>query len=120
MIVNLITNAYHAMEINASGELHLTTAADTATGRVKMEIRDNGCGIPESIRAKIFDPFFTTKPVGKGTGLGLSVSYGIIQELGGAIEVESPVPLPDKTAAPGTLFRLWLPISGETAAVRNL
>ena len=120
VIVNLITNAYHAMEVNPSGELHLITAADAATGRVKVEIRDNGCGIPEPIRAKIFDPFFTTKPVGKGTGLGLSVSYGIIQELGGTIEVESPVPLPDKTTAPGTLFRLWLPVSGEAAAVRNL
>ena len=119
VIVNLINNAHHAMEGQGMGELDLCTGYDAATGRVKIEIRDNGGGIPESIKAKIFDPFFTTKPVGKGTGLGLSVSYGIIQEHGGTIEVESPVAGTGDNAGPGTLFRLWLPVSREIAIVND-
>jgi signal transduction histidine kinase len=66
-------------------------------------VQDTGTGISgENIR-KIYDPFFTTKAAGKGTGLGLSVSYGIIQEHGGSISVES------KTGV-GTSFRLELPL----------
>ncbi|MDZ7618882.1 MAG: ATP-binding protein, partial [Patescibacteria group bacterium] len=53
------------------------------------DLSDTGCGISEDIVDKIFDPFFSTKPVGKGTGLGLSVSLGIVQQHGGAMEVDS-------------------------------
>jgi signal transduction histidine kinase len=119
VIVNLINNAHHAMEAKGGGELLLGTGVDRDRGLVRIEVRDSGDGIPEPIKARIFDPFFTTKPVGKGTGLGLSVSYGIIQEHGGTIEVESPVIGPDNTRIPGTLFRLLLPFAGETAAVRD-
>lgn len=58
-------------------------------GRISISIRDTGGGIPESAGARLFEPFFTTKEMGKGTGLGLSVSYGIIQDMGGTIEVEN-------------------------------
>lgn len=119
VIVNLINNAHHAMEAKGGGELLLATGVDRQRERVRIEVRDTGDGIPEHIKARIFEPFFTTKPVGKGTGLGLSVSYGIIQEHGGTIEVESPVIGPNNAKIPGTLFRLLLPFAGETAAVRE-
>ena len=91
VFVNLVNNAHHAMEKQGAGDLFLITRYDPVTHEVIATVQDTGHGVPEKIRAKIFDPFFTTKSVGKGTGLGLSVSYGIIQDHGGKIEVESPV-----------------------------
>jgi signal transduction histidine kinase len=70
---------------------------------VIVEIEDNGCGIPPENLPRLFDPFFTTKPVGQGTGLGLSVSYGIIRDHGGAIEVDSAL-------GRGSTFRILLPV----------
>lgn len=110
VFVNFVNNAHHAMEAGDGGDLFLSTHYDEARHLVVATVRDTGHGISEDVLAKIFDPFFTTKPVGKGTGLGLSVSYGIIQEHGGVIEVESPV----QTATgetPGTAFHVKLPAS---------
>jgi len=59
--------------------------------RVQVRIEDNGAGIPVEIQNKIFDPFFTTKPVGRGTGLGLAVSYRIIEQHGGTVQISSQV-----------------------------
>lgn len=70
---------------------------------VWIEVADTGSGIPPEILSKIFDPFFTTKPIGKGTGLGLSLSYGIIKQHNGTLEVSSEV-------GKGTTFRITLPI----------
>jgi len=117
VIVNLINNAHHAMEGQGRGELLLRTGHDPLAAKVIIEVQDNGHGIPEAIKTKIFDPFFTTKPVGKGTGLGLSVSYGIIQEHGGTIEIESPIPGSENNLLLGTLFRLIFPVAKETASV---
>jgi two-component system, NtrC family, sensor kinase len=119
VVVNLINNAHHAMEKIDEGRLLLRTRWDAEKAKVIAEVRDNGHGIPEHIKARIFDPFFTTKPVGKGTGLGLSVSYGIIQEHNGTIEIESPVSGPGHTLLPGALFRLVLPVAMEAAAVKK-
>ena len=57
----------------------------------KISIKDTGNGIDEKTSQKLFDPFFTTREVGQGTGLGLSISYGIIEQHGGTIEVNSKV-----------------------------
>ena len=68
-------------------------------------MRDNGEGIQAEDLSSIFDPFFTTKNFGEGTGLGLSISYGIVQKMGGQIEVESH-------PGSGTVFDIKLPQEG--------
>ncbi|TCJ05796.1 sensor histidine kinase [Cytobacillus praedii] len=87
VLVNLINNSIDA--INQDGTVAIS--AFQQNRNFVFKIKDNGCGIPDHEMQKIFDPFFTTKPVGKGTGLGLSVCYGIIEEFGGTIMVESKV-----------------------------
>lgn len=118
VFVNLVNNAHHAMEEQGSGDITLRTSYDPGVGHVIAEVRDSGHGIPEEVKDKIFDPFFTTKPVGKGTGLGLSVSYGIIKDHGGIIELESPIEDPETgQTKQGTVFRIILPVATETDAV---
>jgi signal transduction histidine kinase len=121
VFVNLINNAHHAMERQGSGDLTMISRYDPDSHEVVATVQDSGHGIPEKIRASIFEPFFTTKSVGKGTGLGLSVSYGIIQEHGGRIEVESPVTNKDSgETIPGTAFHIRLPaLQVEAASVRE-
>jgi two-component system NtrC family sensor kinase len=91
VLLNLYNNAMDAiMERHGTegGEMVIASAADE-DGKVKISVTDNGIGIsPENLK-KIFSPFFTTKPVGKGTGLGLSVCYGIVDSMGGVMEVNS-------------------------------
>jgi two-component system NtrC family sensor kinase len=96
---NLILNARDAMP--SGGWLTVATRADD-DDTVIVEVRDTGIGIRREDVKRIYDPFFTTKGLGRGTGLGLSVSYGIIQEHGGAIFVDS---VPTK----GTTFQVALP-----------
>ncbi len=88
VFTNLILNACNAMP--QGGTLEITTDV-TPDGEVEIRFRDTGCGIPPEHLSRIFDPFFTTRPVGKGTGLGLSVSYSIVKQHHGTIEVESQV-----------------------------
>jgi signal transduction histidine kinase len=96
---NLIANAAEAMD--GRGELRLSAALEG--DRLKVEVCDNGPGIPEAIRERIFEPFFTTKPPGQGTGLGLHLTYNIIAlHHRGQIAVDSQ---------PGrTCFRVLLPV----------
>ncbi len=105
VVMNLLANAIDASPDGAEVRV---ASAPTDTG-VKIEIKDNGTGIPPDVKAKMFDPFFTTKPIGQGTGLGLSISYGIIHDHGGAIEVESEV-------GKGSLFTIRLPLTAKPAA----
>lgn len=102
VLLNLINNAIDAME-NRGGELTISTRFEFEKSIIVVEISDDGPGIPEANLSRIFEPFFTTKPVGKGTGLGLSICYGIIQKMGGQIEVESVI---DR----GTTFHIRLPV----------
>jgi two-component system, NtrC family, sensor kinase len=60
----------------------------TLQGKIEISVKDNGTGIPGSIKEKIFQPFFTIKPTGQGTGLGLSLAYDIVKAHGGEIKVE--------------------------------
>jgi len=105
VIMNLLSNAVDA--VGQGGKVTVRTREEP--GSVRIEVADNGPGIDAAIRDRIFDPFFTTKPVGQGTGLGLSISYGIIQEHGGSIEVESE---PGK----GTTFVVRLPVVPDLAS----
>ncbi|GFO69463.1 two-component sensor histidine kinase [Geomonas limicola] len=100
VFINIFLNAAQAMQ--GEGVLTIKSWVDYACNEVLFSITDNGCGIPEAHLGKVFDPFFSTKE-NKGTGLGLSVSYGIIQEHGGNIEVQSEVGI-------GTTFTIHLPV----------
>lgn len=85
---NMILNACNAMPDGGSLTI---TARVNSDNQVVIAFADTGCGVPEEDLSKIFDPFFTTMPVGKGIGLGLSISYSIVQQHQGTIEVESQV-----------------------------
>jgi PAS domain S-box-containing protein len=98
VFLNLFLNARDAMP--GGGMLEVRTAAHN--GSVEIEIADTGAGIPREHIHRIFDPFFTTKASGRGTGLGLSVSYGIIKEHSGKIDVRS-------TPGKGTSFHVEFP-----------
>jgi two-component system NtrC family sensor kinase len=98
VFLNLFLNARDAMP--TGGMLEVRTAAHN--GSVEIEVVDTGNGIPREHIHKIFDPFFTTKATGRGTGLGLSVSYGIIKEHAGRIDVRS-------TPGRGTSFHVEFP-----------
>ena len=102
----LLLNAVDAME--ERGTVVLRTRVAPAENAVIAEVSDEGHGIPRSEVTKIFEPFYTTKPPGRGTGLGLSICYGIIAEHGGRIDVDS-------AAGRGSVFRITLPIAGESA-----
>jgi two-component system C4-dicarboxylate transport sensor histidine kinase DctB len=85
VLVNLISNAVDAVETLPNRRIGLT--ARRAGGKVVLTVRDHGPGVPAAIAERIFDPFFTTKGVGKGLGLGLSISYNIVKDFGGSLEV---------------------------------
>jgi len=106
VLLNLLNNAIDAITDRhgcEGGELSIQAGPDR-NGRVKISVRDNGAGISPDNLKKIFAPFFTTKPPGKGTGLGLYVCYGIIEGMGGTMEVESQ-------RGVGTTFVVRLPAS---------
>ena len=102
--MNLLMNARQA--IKNSGKIRISTRYMESNHQVKIAFWDSGIGISPEISDRIFDPFFSTKETGKGTGLGLSVSYGIIKDHGGDIQVES-------TPGHWTRFIILLPVPGD-------
>jgi len=118
VFVNLLINARDAIEAKWAGlgapagakriDLELTRRGDS----VAIRVADTGGGIPKGVLERIFEPFFTTKEPGKGTGLGLSISYGIIQDCGGEISVES-------TGPEGTTFLVALPVAKAAAEAQG-
>jgi signal transduction histidine kinase len=124
IIMNLCTNAYHAMEENG-GLLTVSLTFDqcdektsfshgdlTPGSYLRLTVEDTGAGIPPSILDSIFDPYFSTKGKDKGTGLGLAVVHGIVKSHGGAIHVESRV-------GKGTAIQVFLPITDDHEAAKD-
>ncbi|MDP2627274.1 MAG: ATP-binding protein [Candidatus Rokubacteria bacterium] len=90
VVVNLITNAHHALrQVEGQRRIRVSTRSDATRGSVCIEVADSGPGIPREIQQRIFEPFFTTKPAGHGTGLGLSLCRGIVESHEGSIRLES-------------------------------
>ncbi|MCG8617852.1 MAG: ATP-binding protein, partial [Desulfobacterales bacterium] len=114
VVMNIISNAFHAMEISGGtltvflDKVSFTDMYDSPSGRndnwLCLSITDTGDGIDPEIMDRIFDPYFTTKPQNKGTGLGLAVTHGIIKSFGGEIEVSS-------TPGEGSCFSISLPLT---------
>ena len=122
--MNLITNAYHAMDkpdgkILVSLKETVLEADDLADSPLQpgkyamLRVSDTGCGIEPAIMDKIFEPYFTTKERGKGTGLGLAVVYGIVSEYGGDIHVNSEV-------KKGTTFTVYIPLLAQPTKIDSL
>jgi signal transduction histidine kinase len=102
VLLNLVSNAAQALD-KPQRRITVTTRRE-GEDAIAVEVADNGKGIPPEVLPRIFDPFFTTKEIGKGTGLGLSVSYKIVSQHGGRIDVKSAV-------GQGTAFTVVLPLT---------
>jgi two-component system, NtrC family, sensor kinase len=113
VLLNLINNAFYTvhqrkqfserLELSESYTPAVSVSTQQLDNQIIIKVKDNGTGMPESVRAKVFQPFFTTKPTGQGTGLGLSLAYDIVTKgHGGTLEVES-------TEGVGTEFIISLP-----------
>ncbi len=101
IFLNLVNNAFAAMNDGGNLEIKVSRRGDDA---VSILIADDGCGITDQDVKRIFEPFFTTKSRTGGTGLGLSITYGLVQEIGGDIQVQSAV-------GQGTRFTIILPLT---------
>ena len=94
VILNLINNAFYAVDEKKKQqgdgyEPTVSVSTKKEKDKVEVKVKDNGSGIPDSIKGKIFQPFFTTKPTGQGTGLGLSLAYDIVKAHGGEIALKT-------------------------------
>ena len=122
VLVNLAVNARDAMPRGGTlvvrtdempgDEVEVPDAEETPERWVRLRVRDTGDGIPKEVQDRVFEPFFTTKKQGEGTGLGLAMVYGIVQQSGGQIEVESG-------PGEGTEFTVFLPGVDKEVAPRE-
>jgi PAS domain S-box-containing protein len=114
VFINLVSNAIDALDEksnqpgyeNSPKQLFIKSFLDS--DQVTVHVADTGTGMSEEVKNKIIEPFFTTKKVGKGTGLGVSISYGIVKDYGGSIEIESEI-------GTGTTFKLMFPRASTQA-----
>jgi signal transduction histidine kinase/ligand-binding sensor domain-containing protein len=121
VLLNLINNAFYAVTLRRNAIVKTTHALSQTSppykptvtvttkylgNRVEIAVKDNGPGIPDTIKDKIFQPFFTTKPTGQGTGLGLSLSYDIVKAHGGDLKVET-------REGAGSEFFIQLPVNNN-------
>ena len=123
VLMNLLVNARDAMpgggqlklvvDVVDSAPLRVTTGPLPARRYAVLTVSDSGTGMDAETMARMFDPYFTTKPDGRGTGLGLSTVYGIVEQAGGGIAVES-------APSQGTTFRLYLPASDPAAPATRI
>ena len=110
VFINLVSNAIDAMDErsnqpdNTDKSKKLSIRSISENNLVTVYVSDTGTGMSKEVQAKLFEPFFTTKKVGKGTGLGVSISYGIVNDYDGDIEIESEV-------GKGTTFKLTFPVA---------
>lgn len=109
VLLNLINNAFDAID-SRGGTVNITSR--TEIDNIVIDVEDTGEGIPEKNIPKLFDPFFTTKPVGKGSGLGLSICYGIVQKMGGEIQIDSHLNV-------GTTFHVFIPRNRRKATANH-
>jgi PAS domain S-box-containing protein len=112
VFMNIISNAVEAMEGVENAVLTVQTRSSAGADSVVAVFEDSGSGIPEQNLSRLFEPFFTTKKKGKGVGLGLSVAYGIVQEHGGSMQVDSKV-------GAGTVFTVELPRNQAADAIEG-
>ena len=127
VLMNLCVNARDAMEEQGGGTITIRSqllpraaiedqqlsdslAPIPGDDFVVISVEDTGTGMPDEVKSKIFEPFFTTKEQGKGTGLGLATVYGIVQQTGGHLTVESEV-------GHGTAFKIYIPAAGPATEV---
>lgn len=104
ILLNLLKNAEDSITGKGRISISTSTAEFFSTSELVVVITDTGCGIPENDLSRVFEPFFSTKREGQGTGLGLSVTYGLVRNLGGTIQISSVV---DQ----GTVVTLRIPVS---------
>lgn len=116
VMINLCTNASHAMEGNhGTLTVKLKAVPPGADGKewLELTIADTGCGIDEALLDRIFEPYFTTKEKTSGTGMGLAMVHGIISRQGGHIQVESNV-------GKGTTFKIFLPVARRESGLEQV
>jgi len=116
IVMNLVINAAHAIAEHGTIRIAIDPLGQIQdkpphlVDGICLAVTDNGCGMTPEVLERMFDPFFTTKAPNEGSGLGLSVVYGIVTELGGVIDVRSPI----DGSTQGTEFRVFLPLTKDT------